>query len=48
MTQAYSIEPIEHQLHALGLPFAEHFARALVALLNARKISLHQIAHLMP
>ena len=48
MTQAYSIEPIEHQLHALGLPFAQHFARALVALLSARKISLHQIAHLMP
>jgi len=30
------------------LPFAPHFARALVALLTARKISLHQIAHLMP
>jgi hypothetical protein len=48
MTQAYSIEPIEHQLQALGLPFARHFARALVALLSARKINLHQIAHLMP
>ncbi len=48
MTQAYSIEPIEHQLQALGLPFAPHFARALVALLSARKISLHQVAHLMP
>jgi len=48
MTHAYSIEAIEHQLQALGLPFAPHFARALVALLSARKISLHQIAHLMP
>ena len=48
MTHAYSIEAIEHQLQALGLPFAPHFARALVALLTARKISLHQIAHLMP
>jgi hypothetical protein len=48
MTQAYSIEPIEHQLQALGLPFAPHFARALVALLSGRKISLHQVTHLMP
>jgi hypothetical protein len=48
MTQADSIEPIENQLRALGLSFARHFARALVALLSARKISLHQIAHLMP
>ncbi len=48
MTQAYSIETIEHQLQALGLPFAQHFARALVALLSGRKISLHQVVHLMP
>jgi hypothetical protein len=30
------------------LPFAQHFARALVALLTARKISLHHVANLMP
>ena len=48
MTHAYSIEAIEQQLQALGLPFAPHFARALVALLSARKISLHQVANLMP
>jgi hypothetical protein len=44
----YSTETIQGRLQRLGLPFPEHFARALVALLTARKISLHQITHLMP
>jgi hypothetical protein len=48
MTQTYSIESVQDRLDALGIPFAEHFARALVALLTARKISLHHVAHLMP
>jgi len=48
MTQTYSIESVQSRLDALGIPFAEHFARALVALLTARKISLHHVAHLMP
>ena len=48
MTQTYSTESLTQRLRLLDLPFAEFFARALVALLTARKISLHQIAHLMP
>ncbi len=48
MTQTYSTESIRERLDALGLPFAQHFARALVALLTARKISLHQVSQLMP
>jgi hypothetical protein len=55
MSLAYSTESLAQSLHQLGLPFAEFFARALVALLTARKISLHRfaelryhIAHLMP
>jgi len=48
MTQAYCIESLETRLAQLGLPFADHFARALVALLTARKISLHHVTHLMP
>jgi hypothetical protein len=48
MTQSYSIESVEERLDALGIPFSLHFARALVALLTARKISLHQVVHLMP
>ena len=48
MARPYSTESIASHLHTLGLPFAKHFARALVALLTARKISLHQIAQLMP
>ena len=48
MTRPYSIESITDRLHAAGLPFAKHFARALVALLTAKKISLHHIAALMP
>lgn len=48
MTRPYSIESITTRLHAAGLPFAKHFARALVALLTAKKISLHHIAALMP
>jgi hypothetical protein len=48
MTRPYCIESIAQRLHGAGLPFAKHFARALVALLTAKKISLHHIAHLMP
>jgi hypothetical protein len=48
MTQTYSIESVEERLVALGIPFSVHFARALVALLTGRKISLHQVTHLMP
>lgn len=48
MTQPYSTESIEHCLHSLKLPFAAIFARALVALLTGRKISLQSIASLMP
>jgi hypothetical protein len=48
MTQAYSIQALHDKLHALDLPFPQHFARALVALLTARKISLHHVANLMP
>jgi hypothetical protein len=48
MTQAYSIQSLHDKLQALDLPFAQHFARALVALLTARKISLHHVANLMP
>jgi len=47
-TDTYSTESVRARLDALGIPFAEHFARALVALLSARKISLHHVAHLMP
>jgi hypothetical protein len=35
-------------LAALGVPFSEHFARALVALLAGRRISLHHVAGQMP
>ena len=48
MTQPYSIESVAERLTALGIPFSHHFARALVALLTGRKISLHQVTHLMP
>ncbi len=48
MTQTYSTESLQNQLDLLGMPFAEHFARALVALLTGRKISLHQVTQLMP
>lgn len=48
MTHCYSTESVQQCLSALGLPFAAFFARALVALLTARKISLHQVTHLMP
>ncbi len=48
MIHGYSIESVQEKLHDLHLPFASQFARALVALLTARKISLHQISHLMP
>ena len=48
MTQIYSIESVEERLADLGIPFSHHFARALVALLTGRKISLHHVTHLMP
>jgi hypothetical protein len=44
----YSTETLTQKLHELNLPFADFFARALVALLSGRKISLHHVAHLMP
>lgn len=43
-----SLAELQEKLQELDLPFSEHFARALVALLTARKISLHEIAGLMP
>jgi hypothetical protein len=48
MTYPYSTESVQQRLASLGLPFSQHFARALVALLTARKISLHHVAQLMP
>lgn len=48
MTRPYCTESIANQLAALGLPFPAIFARALVALLTARKISVQHIASLMP
>jgi hypothetical protein len=48
MTHSYCIESVESRLADLGIPFSRHFARALVALLTGRKISLHQVTHLMP
>ena len=48
MAPDYSTETIAQKLHDLHLPFADYFARALVALLAGRKISLHQVAQLMP
>ena len=48
MAQDYSTETLTQKLHELHLPFAEFFARALVALVSGRKISLHHVAQLMP
>ena len=48
MTRTYSTESITQELQTLGLPFASIFARALTALLTARKISLHHGTRLMP
>jgi hypothetical protein len=48
MAQDYSTETIAQKLRDLHLPFADCFARALVALLSGKKISLHQLTHLMP
>jgi hypothetical protein len=48
MTQPYCTESLQQQLATLGLPFPDIFARALVSLLTARKISLQHVAHLMP
>lgn len=39
---------IEEKMESLGLPFPEHFARALVGLLSGKKITLHEVANLMP
>lgn len=47
MSHAYSTESLMQRLRQLGLPFPDCFARALVALLSGRKISLHHVAHLM-
>jgi hypothetical protein len=48
MSHAYCTESLTQRLRQLDLPFADFFARALVALLTGRKISLHHVAHLMP
>src|SRR5918997_2780213 len=48
MAQDYSTETLTQKLHDLHLPFAGFFARALVALLSGRKISLHHVVQLMP
>jgi hypothetical protein len=48
MTRPYSINAIVSRLHALGLPFPKHLARALVALLTGKKISLQHVVDLMP
>jgi len=48
MAQDYSTETIVQTLRRLNLPFADFFARALVALLSGRKISLHHVVQLMP
>ena len=48
MTQSYSTESVQARLEALGLPFSDVFARALVALVTSRKISLHSVTQLMP
>lgn len=47
MTHAYSTESVQSALESLHIPFAEHFARALIALLTARKISLHHVTQMM-
>jgi len=44
----YSTESIAQKLSELGLPFAEHFARALVGLISGRRISLQRVAEKMP
>lgn len=48
MTRPYSINAIVSKLQKLGLPFAKHLARALVALLTGKKISLQHVVDLMP
>ena len=48
MTRPYCTESIANQLATLSLPFPAIFARALVALLTARKISVQHVASLMP
>ena len=44
----YSIDSIANRLAALGLPFADHFARALVGLIAGGRISLQRVAEKMP
>ncbi|WP_184204217.1 IS4 family transposase [Armatimonas rosea] len=48
MTRPYSINAIVSKLQKLGLPFEKHLARALVALLTGKKISLQHVVNLMP
>nr|WP_309696509.1 IS4 family transposase [Armatimonas sp.] len=58
MTQTYSTTPtldstealtqIQEKMQDLGLPFPQNFARAFVGLLAGKKISLHEVANLMP
>ncbi len=47
MNPIYSTETIAQQLHSLRLPYASLIARALSALMTARKATIHQIAQLM-
>lgn len=48
MTQTYSTQTIAKELQTLQLPFPDFLARALTALLTARKATLQQIANLLP
>ena len=43
-----ALHEIEEKMASLGLPFPENFARALVGLLSGKKITLHEVANLMP
>jgi Transposase DDE domain len=43
-----SLTQIQEKMEALQLPFPKNFARALVGLLAGKKISLHEVANLMP
>ena len=43
-----SLTEIQEKMETLGLPFSQNFARALVGLLAGKKISLHEVANLMP
>lgn len=58
MTQAHSttlipqatdsLAQIQEKMETLEIPFPQNFARALVGLLAGKKISLHEVANLMP